>query len=127
MPAAAIALSMLVILVFTASAGASQSCMSRTESCEHFGSVRIDWHFQDQCGDTTFGQHQIDEVPRWAGIEPPRHPIAACGIDTSQVEAPPVIASEPGPAVTPRAVVLVAITIVLMLGTIEALFRSTIK
>src|ERR1700716_338081 len=36
---------------------ASQSCMSKTEARQHFGSVHIYWHGQDHCWDATPTRH----------------------------------------------------------------------
>jgi hypothetical protein len=51
MPIAVIAVSMFVMLVVTSEA--SQSCMSKTEARQHFGSVHIYWHGRDHCWDAT--------------------------------------------------------------------------
>jgi hypothetical protein len=53
MPIAVIALSMLVMLVVITPTEASQSCMSKTEARQHFGSVHIYWHGRDHCWDAT--------------------------------------------------------------------------
>ena len=53
MPAAAIALSMLIALLATTSSDASPSCMSKTEARAHFRSMHIYWHGLDHCWDAT--------------------------------------------------------------------------
>jgi hypothetical protein len=66
---------------------------------------------------------------RQANIEPPQSPVAERWVDIVQVTSPPVIEREPEPKpeakVTPRSALLAFIAIVLMLGTIEVLFRCT--
>ena len=62
-------------------------------------------------------------IYRWVNIEPSQAPILARGLDTVQVTPPPIIERRPEPILTPRDVILVCITIVLTLGTIEVLFR----
>jgi hypothetical protein len=66
MPIAVIAVSMLVMLVVATPSEASQSCMSKTEARQHFGSVHIYWHGQDHCWDATPTRrhHQIQNVQR---------------------------------------------------------------
>ncbi|MGB9118555.1 hypothetical protein [Bradyrhizobium sp.] len=107
MSAAVIAVSILVMLVFAAPSEASQACMSRNAARQDFSSVHIYRHDQGHCWDAipTRKQHQIDIVR----------------------EAPPsIIERKPEPTVAPSSVVLVVIALVLMLGTIEVLFRCTI-
>ena len=41
------------MLVLTASSEASESCMTKTEARQHFGSVHIYWHGNDHCWDAT--------------------------------------------------------------------------
>ena len=53
MPVAVIAVSMLLMLVVATPSEASQSCMSKTEARQHFGSVHIYWHGRDHCWDAT--------------------------------------------------------------------------
>jgi hypothetical protein len=52
MPIVVIAVSMLLMLVVATPSEASQSCMSRTEGRQHFGSVHI-WYGRDHCWDAT--------------------------------------------------------------------------
>ena len=165
MPIAVIAVSMFVILVVTTPSEASQSCMSKTEARQHFGSVPIYWHGRDHCWDATPTRrhHQINKVQRklqihevqeridqpnwhdsmsemlpddepaqtpwvdrWANIEPSQPPIVARWVDIVQVAPLPIIERKAEPMVTPRGVGLVFLAIVLMLATIEVLFRCTI-
>ena len=44
------------MLVLTASSEASESCMTKTEARQHFGSVHIYWHGKDHCWDATPGR-----------------------------------------------------------------------
>jgi hypothetical protein len=144
MPVAVIALAMLAVLALTAPSGASQSCMSRAEARQHFGSVHIYWHGQNHCWDAIpTGRHHIDKVQSTidqpkrdesmaeasvdcrANIERSQHGIDARCIDIAQV-APPLITRTETTG-TPRSVVLAVIAIVLTLGTIEVLFRCTIQ
>ena len=66
MPIAVIAVSMFVMLAVTTPSEASQSCMSKTEARQHFGSVHIYWHGRDHCWDATPTRrhHQINKVQR---------------------------------------------------------------
>jgi hypothetical protein len=108
MSAAVIAVPILLMLVFAAPSEASQACMSRNAARQTFSSAHIYWHEEGHCGDAIpmREQHQIDIVQ----------------------EAPPsVIERKPEPTVTPLGVVLMAIAVVLMLGTIEVLFCCTIS
>jgi hypothetical protein len=163
MPVAAIVVPMLVMLVVTTPSEASESCKSRTEARQHFGSAHIYWRGKDYCRDAmpTRRHHQIqngqihaverktdrpkwydsmsamlpdDEavqmpwVGRWIDVESPQRPIVASQVEIVEGKPPPIIERKPEPAVSPRAVVLVFIVIVLALtlATIELLFRSTI-
>src|SRR6202022_2134964 len=74
MPIAVIAVSMLVMLVGTTPSEASQSCMSKTEARQHFGSVHIYWDGADHCWDATPTRrhhqiiHKIEQKidqPKW--------------------------------------------------------------
>src|SRR6202158_4377334 len=66
MPIAVIAVSMLVMLVVATPSEDSQSCMSKTEARQRFGSVHIYWHGPDHCWDATPTRrhHQINKVQR---------------------------------------------------------------
>jgi hypothetical protein len=52
------------VSVLTSALEASQSCMSKTEARQHFGSVWIYWHGKDHCWDATPGRrhHQIRQA-----------------------------------------------------------------
>src|ERR1700682_1735378 len=153
MPIAMIAVSMFVMLVVTTPSEASQSCTSKTEARQHFGSVHIYWHGRDHCWDATPTRrhHQINKVqrkiqihevqekidqPNWhdsmSEMLPDDEPVQTPWVDRwaniVQGPPPPIIERNPEPMVTPRGVllVLVFIAIVLTLATIEVLFRCTI-
>ncbi len=68
---------------------------------------------------------QTPSPDRPANIEPPQSPVTERWVDIVQVTSPPVIERKPEPKVTPRSALLAFIAIVLMLGTIEVLFRCT--
>jgi hypothetical protein len=53
MPIAVIAGSILVMLAGITPSAASQSCMSKTEARQHFGSLHIYWRGLDHCWDAT--------------------------------------------------------------------------
>src|ERR1700675_2721442 len=52
------------MLVLTTSSQASESCMTKTEARQHFGSVHIYWHGKDHCWDATSTRqhHRIHAV-----------------------------------------------------------------
>src|SRR3981189_2942694 len=54
------------MLVLTTSSQASESCMTKTEARQHFGSVHIYWHGRDHCWGATRTRlhHQINRVQR---------------------------------------------------------------
>jgi hypothetical protein len=169
MPVAVIVVSMLAMLLTTPSE-ASESCMSKTEARQHFGSVHIYWHGRDHCWgaapprryhwiQNVQRKRQVHEVQRkidqpkwhdsmsamssedkpaqtavlapwldrWVDIEPPQLPMIARWVDIVQVKSQPPSERKPEPMVSPRAVVLVLVAIVLALtlATIELLFRGT--
>jgi hypothetical protein len=106
MSAAAVAVSILAMLVFAAPSEASPSCISGNEARQHFSSDDIYRQDQDPCPDAipTRELHEMDIVR----------------------EAPPsIIERKAEPTVAPGRLVLVAIALVLILGTIEILFRCT--
>lgn len=135
MPAVVIAVSMLLGLVLMGPSKASQPCMSRTDARQHSGSVQLYRHGQDQCWDavTASGNHQLHEIRRvldQPGLDdaiPQTVLDDARWINVDQAAPPSIIERKPGPTDLSRDVVLVAIIIVLMLGTIEVLFRGTIS
>jgi len=104
MPVAVIAVSMLFVMVLTAPCEATRSCMSRTEARQTLGSVHIYRHRPDRCWDAT--------------------PIG--GIETVQEASPSINPRGSELTATPGGLVLVMLAIVLMLATIEVLFRCTI-
>jgi hypothetical protein len=55
---------MLAMLVVATPSEASQTCLSKTEARQHFGSVHIYWHGRDHCWDATpiRRHHQINRV-----------------------------------------------------------------
>jgi hypothetical protein len=111
MPIAVIAVSMFVMLVVTAPSEASQSCMSKTEARQHFGSVHIYWHGRDHCWDATPTRrlHQINKIqiheveenqPNWqepmSEMLPDDKPMETPRVDrwaTIEPSQPPIVAS----------------------------------
>jgi hypothetical protein len=67
-----VAVFVVLVLVTGSPAEASQSCMTKTEARQHFGSVHIYWHGRDHCWDATpirrhhraHKVHQIRKVQR---------------------------------------------------------------
>ena len=59
-----VAVIVLTMLWVATPSGASQSCMSKTEARQHFGSAHIYWHGQDHCWDATPTRHQQIQVRR---------------------------------------------------------------
>ena len=51
-----VALFVVFVSVLTTPSEASNSCMSKTEARQHFGSVHIYWHGKDHCWDATPGR-----------------------------------------------------------------------
>jgi len=66
MPVAVIVVSMLMMLVATTPSEASESCMSKTEARQHFGSVHIYWHGRDHCWDAAPARRprQVQNIQR---------------------------------------------------------------
>ena len=155
MPFAVTAVLAFVLLALTTSTEASQSCMTRAEARQHFGSLHLYLHPNERCWDavptskafliikpdSTIGQdarHQSsaiaahDEstqtqwVDRWAEVDRSQYPALARWIEMVEV-ASPIAEPRLEGAFTPRGVVLAAIAIVLTLATIEVLFRCTIS
>lgn len=89
------------VSVLTSASEASQSCMSKTEARQHFGSVWIYWHGKDHCWDATPGRrhHQIRQVqlnvqrkvdqPKWRNSMSKMLPDA----EPAQAAAPPTQAA----------------------------------
>jgi hypothetical protein len=155
MPFAVTAVLALVLLALTTSSEASQSCMTRVEARQHFGSLHLYLHPRERCWDavptsksfaiiklgSTIGRNARNQpsptaaqdeiaptqwVDRWAEIDRSQYPALARWIEMVEV-ASPIAEPRPEPAFTPRGVVLAAIAIVLTLATIEVLFRCTIS
>jgi hypothetical protein len=61
-----VALFVVFVSVLTTPSEASNSCMSKTEARQHFGSVHIYWHGKDHCWNATptSRHHQIQKVQR---------------------------------------------------------------
>jgi hypothetical protein len=59
-----VAVIVLTMLWVATPSGASQSCMSKTEARQHFGSAHIYWHGQDHCWDATPMRHRQIQVRR---------------------------------------------------------------
>jgi hypothetical protein len=151
-----VALIVVSMLVVATPSEASMSCMSKAEARQNFGSVHIYWHGADHCWDATSTrrhyqitgtQRKIQQpkwldamseilpdkpvqspwVNRWVDIEPSPLPLIARWVDIVQVAPAPIAERKSERMVTPLGIVwLVFITIVLMLATIEVLFRGTI-
>jgi hypothetical protein len=71
---------------------------------------------------------QLPWLDRWVDIDPSQPPLVARWVDIVPVAPSPVIERDREPTVSPRAVVLVfiALLLALTLATIEVLFRRTI-
>ena len=76
--------------VLTTPLEASQSCMTKSEARQHFGSVHIYWHGADHCWDATATRHrQIQNIQRteWhnslSEIVPDDEPVQMLGARTS--------------------------------------------
>jgi hypothetical protein len=135
MPAVVIAASMLAGLVSMGPSEASQPCASRTDARQHSGSVHLYRHGRDHCWEVvpTRGNHQIRRVqraierPNLDDAMPEMLPDDALWTDIDLAAPPSIIERKPGPTDLPRGVALVAIVIVVTLGTIEALFRGMVS
>jgi hypothetical protein len=145
MPAAMIAVSMLIMLVVTTPSDASPSCMTETEARQHFGSVHIYWHGQDHCWDATPTRRQqkkpdqakwrdamseilVDReepvqttvqkpwVDRWVDIGSSKLPlIARRWVDIAQVKSPPIIERKPKPMLPPHLMLLATMALAIAL------------
>src|SRR5258706_3424859 len=160
-----VAVFVVFVSVLTTASEASQSCMSKTEARQHFGSTYLYWHGAHHCWDATSTrrhsvQHRVQhrvhhhepEPTRPAVIpmpsrdlrrsanamvadEPGTDLIAATPwverwIDIAQV-APTkpgiVIERRPKPMVTPRDVIAVIMTIILLIALVEVMFGGMIN
>ena len=59
-----VAVIVVTMLAATTSSEASQSCMSKGEARQHFGSVHLYWHGPDHCWDATSFRHRQVRVHR---------------------------------------------------------------
>ena len=59
-----VAVFVVTMLVVTTPSEASQSCMSKTEARQHFGSTYIYWHGPDHCWDATPPRHLQSQARR---------------------------------------------------------------
>jgi hypothetical protein len=61
-----VAVIVVFVSVLSTPSEASQSCMTKTEARQHFGSVHIYWHGRDRCWDATptRRRHQVHQVHR---------------------------------------------------------------
>jgi len=75
-----------VLLVVATPSEASESCMSKAEARQHFGSVHIYWHGKDHCWDATptRRQHQARKVQQ--KIDQPK--IDQPKIDQPKIDQP---------------------------------------
>ena len=53
-----VAVIVVTMMAVTTPSEASQSCMSKTEARQHFGSAHIYWHSSDHCWDVTSSRHR---------------------------------------------------------------------
>lgn len=75
-----VAVIVVTMLTVTTSSEASQSCMSKVEARQHFGSVHIYWHGPDHCWDATGFRHrqvhrrppirEVQRQPKWPDAMP---------------------------------------------------------
>src|SRR6266853_612266 len=118
-----VALFVVFVSVLTTPSEASNSCMSKTEARQHFGSVHIYWH--GAMSEMLPNEEPVRSpwVDRWIDIEP--SPIVSRWVDITPVAPPPItpiIKGDPEPLVTPRGMVMVIITIILTITIFELLF-----
>jgi hypothetical protein len=59
-----VAVIVVTMLAVTTPSETSQSCISKTEARQHFGSSYIYWHGSDHCWDTTPPRHLQIQAPR---------------------------------------------------------------
>jgi hypothetical protein len=105
-----IALFFVFVSVLIASSEASNSCMSKTEARQHFGSVHIYWHGKDHCWDATptsqhhtirqdihphTAQRKIDQ-PKWhdamSEMLPNEEPVRSPWVDRwIDIEPSPIV------------------------------------
>jgi hypothetical protein len=71
-----VAVIVVSMLMVATPSEASQSCMSKTEARQHFGSVHIYWHGQDHCW--TRHRHDTIRSTRCASSSPEIRARCAC-------------------------------------------------
>jgi preprotein translocase subunit Sec61beta len=145
MPAAVIAISMLIALVVGTPSTASQPCMSKAEARQHFGSIHIYWHGRDRCWNATPSRRhneirkvqqakwrdamsdivpeskpeQTTEQPswleRWVDIGPSQLLVVAASVDGAGFQSPSIVARETRSMITPRFLLLACIAVAIAL------------
>src|SRR6266852_4951567 len=105
-----VALFVVFVSVLTTPSEASNSCMSKTEARQHFGSVHIYWHGKDHCWDATpirrhhtvrqnihppTAQRKIDQ-PKWhdamSELLPNEEPVRTPWVDRwIDIEPSPIV------------------------------------
>ena len=105
-----VALFVVFVSVLTTPSEASNSCMSKTEARQHFGSVHIYWHGKDHCWDATpirrhhtvrqnihppTAQRKIDQ-PKWhdamSEMLPNEEPVRSPWVDRwIDIEPSPIV------------------------------------
>ena len=105
-----VALFVVFVSVLTTASEASNSCMSKTEARQHFGSVHIYWHGKDHCWDATpirrhhtvrqnihppTAQRKIDQ-PKWhdamSEMLPNEEPVRSPWVDRwIDIEPSPIV------------------------------------
>ena len=118
MPVLVIAGLMVFISALTASADATHFCASRPEALQYAGAMTAMLAGEDS--------ELVPSAGRCEAIELPNSAIASRCDEFVRVGPPPLAESKPEPAAMRSGVALVVIAIVVMLGTIEVLFRCTI-
>src|SRR5271169_2385968 len=64
-----VAVIVVTMLAVTTPSEASQSCMSKTEARQHFGSAHLYWHGPDHCWDATPSRHRQIHVQQKPPIQ----------------------------------------------------------
>jgi hypothetical protein len=140
-PAAVIAISMLMALMVGTPSKASQQCMSKAEARQHLGSVHIYWRGRAHCWDaippspvresrksppTKWRDAMSKVLPerkpvqtiietswleRWVDIGPSRLPFAADSVDRAKPRSPPIVERESMSGVAPQFLLLACIAV----------------
>jgi hypothetical protein len=140
-PAAVIAISMLVALMVGTPSNASQPCMSKAEARQHFGSVHIYWHSRVHCWDATPPRpaHESRKSPpikwrnamseilherkrvqtmtetswleRWVDIGASQPPFAGDSLDRAKLQSLPVLERESMSGIAPQFLLLACIAV----------------